>query len=386
MSFSRTIKNIVNTWPTYLQKVKLDSNDPAFKEVVTVFPTVLKNSSPKINTLIFKGSTGATNITFAPWVAVFDSRITSSAQEGFYIVYLFSLDLKKLYLSLSLGTKQFQDFYKSKKNTFSSMRNVANVLTSLNINNKNFQSYKQGPINLLARKNATHEYYEQSTIYYKEYDIGNLPSDKVLNDDYLDILQRYQDMINDPTIPNISTLFHAQIQNVLPKNEPTISMFTPRNKKVKGTSNGKKVYQSTKSTYKSAADAKLIGDKGELIVLNYEKKKLNDAGRLDLAAKIIHEEANNNRPGWDITSYDLQGNKIYIEVKSTEAVKHYSFELTSNEYLTAMNSQFAQNYYIYLVTNVDTNRTPGIEILKNPMLEEKNKTIIIKPIRYQVDL
>lgn len=386
MSFSRTITNIANLWPTYLQKTKVDKTDPAYQEVVTTFPTLLETTNPNIKTLLFKGSSGATNITFAPWVAVFDDRETLSAQEGFYIVYLFSTDLNKLYLTISLGTTQFQNFYNSKKDTFSGMRDVASILTSFNTNNNNFNPYKQGVINLLAKKNTTHEYYEKSTIYYKEYDTGNLPSEQILIDDYLNILDRYQDMINNPSLPSVSSLFHAQVKNVLPTSTPTVSTFIPRPKKISTTGKGKGGNTSGGSRYKNAAAAKLIGDKGELIVLEYEKNKLINAGLTSLSKSIIHEEAIGNRPGWDITSYDINGNQIYIEVKSSSSAKQFSFEFTANEHRAATDSNYSSNYYIYLVTNVDTKKAPGIETLKNPILQEKNNKIDIKPIRYQVDL
>lgn len=41
-----------------------------------------------------KGSVGAGRWTDVPWIAVFDKRITTSAQRGVYIVYLLNKDTK----------------------------------------------------------------------------------------------------------------------------------------------------------------------------------------------------------------------------------------------------------------------------------------------------
>lgn len=38
-----------------------------------------------------------------PWIAIFDSVVTSSAQYGYYIVYLFDKDMDCVYLSLNQG-------------------------------------------------------------------------------------------------------------------------------------------------------------------------------------------------------------------------------------------------------------------------------------------
>ena len=50
-----------------------------------------------------KGSVGAGRWADVPWIAVFDKRITTSAQKGVYIVYLLNKDTKELFLTLNQG-------------------------------------------------------------------------------------------------------------------------------------------------------------------------------------------------------------------------------------------------------------------------------------------
>ena len=59
---------------------------------------------------------------------------------------------------------------------------------------------------------------------------------------------------------------------------------------------------------------------GERIVFEVEKQKLEDLGRSDLAQKVIwhRDYAKDRTPGWDITSYDESGKKIFIEVKKRQ--------------------------------------------------------------------
>lgn len=53
--------------------------------------------------LICKGSPGNGNFAAVPWLAMFDPLVTTSAVEGYYVVYLYSAN-GDLYLSLNQGT------------------------------------------------------------------------------------------------------------------------------------------------------------------------------------------------------------------------------------------------------------------------------------------
>ena len=50
-----------------------------------------------------KGSIGTGRISKCPWVAIMNKKETSSTQSGIYLVFLFSKDLKTVYLSLAQG-------------------------------------------------------------------------------------------------------------------------------------------------------------------------------------------------------------------------------------------------------------------------------------------
>ena len=54
--------------------------------------------------LLVEGSPGRGNWAHVPWIAVFDPAVTNSATRGYYIVYLFSHDMERVYLSLNQGT------------------------------------------------------------------------------------------------------------------------------------------------------------------------------------------------------------------------------------------------------------------------------------------
>ena len=80
------------------------------------FSTKFKNEIPKILEWIFpketykiKGSIGQGRVTQCPWIAIMHANETQSTQEGVYIVFLFSEDFKKIYITLAQGvTKSTQ--------------------------------------------------------------------------------------------------------------------------------------------------------------------------------------------------------------------------------------------------------------------------------------
>jgi hypothetical protein len=96
-------------------------------------------------------------------------------------------------------------------------------------------------------------------------------------------------------------------------------------------------------------DSKL-GDAGELLVLEYEKSRLLDAGRADLEKRVRHvaKEKGGAAKGYDILSFDPQnGSEKRIEVKTTRGSKASAFYLTRGE--VRCSEQHPSSYYLYRV-------------------------------------
>jgi 5-methylcytosine-specific restriction enzyme A len=58
-----------------------------------------------------KGSVGQGNWTTAPWIGVFDTFVTETAQDGFYVVYLIKEDCSGMFLSLNQGVTTIRNQY-----------------------------------------------------------------------------------------------------------------------------------------------------------------------------------------------------------------------------------------------------------------------------------
>ena len=66
-------------------------------------------SSSRYPNIKWDASAGIGRWVTSPWIAAFHKEITSSAQRGYYPVYLFSSDLKNIYLSFNFGVTDLRN-------------------------------------------------------------------------------------------------------------------------------------------------------------------------------------------------------------------------------------------------------------------------------------
>jgi Domain of unknown function (DUF3883) len=75
-----------------------------------------------------------------------------------------------------------------------------------------------------------------------------------------------------------------------------------------------------------------LGEAGEALVVDLEKRQLTEAGRSDLARKVRWVAAEDgDGAGYDVLSFDLLGQERLIEVKTTNGSARTPFFLTRNE-------------------------------------------------------
>lgn len=97
-------------------------------------------------------------------------------------------------------------------------------------------------------------------------------------------------------------------------------------------------------------DNKRIGDLGELWVMKYEFDKLVKANKLNLLDKIKHTSKDEgDGTGFDIQSFDKNGVKIFIEVKTTKGSKNSTFFVSRHELERSKIEK--GNYYVYRLYN-----------------------------------
>ncbi|MGM9532708.1 DUF3883 domain-containing protein, partial [Intestinibacter sp.] len=142
---------------------------------------------------------------------------------------------------------------------------------------------------------------------------------------------------------------------------------------------GKKIHLTVKNLNKNIKITNKIKLKGEELIFDYEKQRLLDNNKLDLAQNIELINQEDNDSGYDILSYDLEGNKIYIKVKCLQESKK-EFYLTGEEIEAA--KKYGDSYYIYKVNNVIG--IPYIDIIKNPFKCVELGKVKIEAVKFLV--
>ncbi|MBT5107026.1 MAG: DUF3578 domain-containing protein [Porticoccaceae bacterium] len=127
-----------------------------------------------------KGSIGQGVPADIPWICVFDQSITTSAQNGYYIVYLFDAELKGIYLSLGLGWTQYEHTYGVKQGKIEIGKSVKISQKLL----RSTQGFSKNQINLGSTGNLA-KGYEAGVMLNKYYPISNLPDDS----EFVDVLR-----------------------------------------------------------------------------------------------------------------------------------------------------------------------------------------------------
>lgn len=108
---------------------------------------------------------------------------------------------------------------------------------------------------------------------------------------------------------------------------------------------------------KLAKSNSIIGKIGEKFVLNIIKKELIEKGYSNWAKEVRHvSEKDGDGLGYDILAYNTNGEKVFIEVKSTTLGINSSFFMSYNEREFALNNE--NSYKLYRV--FDLNLTTGI--------------------------
>lgn len=128
-------------------------------------------------------------------------------------------------------------------------------------------------------------------------------------------------------------------------------------------------------------DNKRIGDLGELWVLKYEIDKLTKANKLNLLDKIKHTSKDEgDGTGFDIQSFDKNGVKIFIEVKTTKGKKNSTFFVSRHELEKSKIEK--GNYYIYRLYNYNEEAdTADLLIIRGELTK-----LCVFPSTYKINL
>lgn len=154
-------------------------------------PRLFRNHFQEDQRLIWNASAGQGGWADAPWIAVFDPLVTSSAQLGYYPVYLFSRDLKVVYLSFNQGvTKLWEEF--GARQAKEMLRERAGVLRQ-RLSPEYQERFKRQPIDLKERgPNTNLAFYEAGHAFGIKYALTGIPPTSRLVSDLSEMLKLYR--------------------------------------------------------------------------------------------------------------------------------------------------------------------------------------------------
>lgn len=135
------------------------------------------------------GSIGKGQFAEIPWIAIFNKKITESATKGIYIVYLYTADMKGIYLSLNQGYTYFREKFGGRQAKIE-IEKMAETLRELVFIPENMKTYN---IDLKATK-PLGKGYMAGHIAGKYYDLEDMPGDDTLILDLLELMDVYDEI------------------------------------------------------------------------------------------------------------------------------------------------------------------------------------------------
>ncbi len=113
-----------------------------------------------------------------------------------------------------------------------------------------------------------------------------------------------------------------------------------------------RTFQARKVRRKSENESREMGLAGELLVFEYEKRRLNAAGKPLLAERVEHVSVEKgDGAGYDIRSFNDDGSDRLIEVKTTNGPAGSPFYISANEVAFSLYAPDA--FVIYRLVNFD---------------------------------
>lgn len=181
--FSRLLRDYKQVYDNV--RTNNDWKNPFRDLIGKEIPNLLRQSTNIAPPYHIVGSYGKGRWTAVPWIAVFDSRITTSAQKGVYIVYLLNKDTQELYLTFEIAATEAMNVRQNPDGStaFTGVVGNSNPELSSKLQKKADEIRKAIPDDYFSKDaliNSGAVGYDSGAIYYKKYSLQDLPSGEQL--------------------------------------------------------------------------------------------------------------------------------------------------------------------------------------------------------------
>lgn len=154
--------------------------------------------------------------------------------------------------------------------------------------------------------------------------------------------------------PALSPLYHPTVENAVPG---SLNQSAPPKVSADGAKKGKGTKGGTVDWAAREQRNRELGLAGERLVIEYEQKRLLQAGHSDLAARVEHIALSDSAAGYDILSFEEDGTEKFIEVKTTAGPASTPFYISENE--VNVSRQLKDRFWLYRVHSYSREENKG---------------------------
>ncbi|CAN7453800.1 DUF3578 domain-containing protein [Pararhizobium sp. LjRoot235] len=164
------------------------------KERLERFPAVQSRKD-----IVVSMSVGQGNWASVPWIALMNTKVTRSTQEGVYVVFLIAKNLERIFLTLNQGTTKLVNEL-GQTGAQARMEAVAKA-ARVQISDSLGSRYSLDNLIDLGATGWLARNYEFGTIAHTDLEASNLPSDEDMNEMLEAVLSAYDQVIDAPERP-----------------------------------------------------------------------------------------------------------------------------------------------------------------------------------------
>lgn len=197
-------ESIVLLVETYLvEKTKYFTGNDLANHIRNAIPDNVREILGENDRYYVKGSAGQSDWANVPWVSILDRTVTTSPQNGFYLVYLLREDGAGLYLSLNQGVTNLKEKYGRSVTDVLRVR-AADFIAQLKFQHKDSIA---GPIDLASsKKGSLGDLYQHGAIYSIYYEKGKIPDNSQLEYDLVSFVDLYLKMVVNQSVSDGSNV------------------------------------------------------------------------------------------------------------------------------------------------------------------------------------
>ncbi|ASS74252.1 hypothetical protein CIG75_04140 [Tumebacillus algifaecis] len=212
---NKLFEKVLNEYPSARKSARAGHS---IADVITKqIPTRLQDLNFfRFNECRIQGSAGRPAWATMPWIAIMDTRITETTQQGYYICYIFSADMESVYLTLKHSDQPIKEFGKEFGRNILK-EEVRNLRDKIHL-----EGFEKSDL-VHAEEKYSDSNYLVGVIAHKRYDKGQVPEEDQIKKDLFELVRVYKELVdtdaprseNIPPEPELRRVDDEDIKGIL---------------------------------------------------------------------------------------------------------------------------------------------------------------------------